>query len=57
MTSRAFTPNLSLKMILLFCPFKVMAMKLDMMLHTALIDRPTISATLKDGKYLLKTQF
>jgi hypothetical protein len=57
MTSRALAPNLRLKTILLIFPFVVIAMKLGVMLHTALTDWPTISATLKDGKYLLETRF
>ena len=57
MTLRAFALNFRLRPILFFCPFEVMTTRLKVILPIALPDRPTISVTLKDGKYLLETRF
>lgn len=53
MTFKPFPSNLRLRPRLFFCPSFVRTMKLDVIFDSARPERPTMSPTLNDGKYLL----
>ena len=57
MTFSAFASNFKLRPRLLLLPPPAMTMKLDVIFDKALLEIPSISATLNEGKYLFCVRF